>query len=167
MDMNVSVAARCAAVLLGGCVVAPTYPVDTRYPMPGTVYVEQGADGSPTYVDREVAAMSGVPPVVTGPDVRVAPAWPAYAYGGYGYAPYLYPPAPASSLFFSWGSGPVRRPYRHAYPGRPGGHPIRPPPAAVAVPRAVPPPPAVAAPRPSAPPAGYRGPYRGLMGARK
>jgi len=149
-----------AASMLGGCVVAPPM----ARPTAGAVYVEQGADGQPSYIAQDIATLSGEPAIVTGPDVRVVPGWTTY--GGYGYAPYAYPPLPASSLYFTWRSAPVWRPYPYAYPGRPSAARPYPRPHAVApVPRAAPP--AAVAPRPTAPPPGYRGPYRGLMGARK
>ncbi len=154
-----SIAVMIAAAALGGCVVAPPPPAVSpgfgAQPGTGVLYVEQGEDGSPSYIARDIATMSADAPIVGAPQYGVVPAWSNY--GGYGYAPYAYGPGP--SVYFGWSSAPVWRPYPYAYPGRPIA-PRPPPPAVVPIaPRPLGPIPG-AWPRAGGPPPGYRGPYR-------
>jgi hypothetical protein len=156
MDTILRIAAlAAAAAAVGGCAVAPPSPAYYPQPATGVLYVEQGEDGTPSYIARDIATMSAEAPIVSGTQYGVVPGWSTY--GAYGYAPYAYPPV-GSSMFFGWSSGPVWRPYPYVYPGRPIAP--RPPPAVFpGAPRALGAPPG-AWPRVGVAPYGYRGPYR-------
>jgi hypothetical protein len=153
----------CGAVFLAGCVTVPAYsPVGSA-----TVYVEQGADGNPvaSATDREIAALSTVPPVVGAPVFTYRPPYYAYPYAGW----------PSTSMFFSWSNPGPWYPYRgwgappprYRVPPPPRYH--APPPARVHPPAAVRPP--VAAPAPPAagrpPPGGYRGMFGNPTGRKR